>query len=380
LGHSNEDYLDTVNRFADREETTQKLVQELRLPLSSVIRYASLIRAETHEIITRQHVENLYLEAMNASKILDTLLSHGSGKVSPPYNVVDLNVILTQTISLLSYQLKTRGVLLDALLAEGALPVKGDSLVLQQVFYFALLNAVQLQAASRDEKKITLWSRTEGNTIRVDITLGSPKLGVLKGKDLLTHFFETLEKGTGVGWYTLNRDIADHGGSVTIAGGDSVTFMIQLPRAEIETFPENVDKGCEDCTVGDNPSVQPSALIIDDEVMTAEVTAEMMAHLGFETVCVYNPMTALPILRDRHFDLIMIDNQLPNINGITFIGEYASLLHDACVTLMTGDDSVDMSRIAGTRKVHLLKKPFALKELKCLVQEMKKLGRPGENK
>jgi DNA-binding NtrC family response regulator len=114
--------------------------------------------------------------------------------------------------------------------------------------------------------------------------------------------------------------------------------------------------------------------------MTAEVTAEMMAHLGFETVCVHDPMSALPILRERHFDLIMIDNQLPKINGITFINEYAPFFGDASVTLMTGDDSVDMSGIARTHKVNLLKKPFALKELKCLVQEMKKLGLPGENR
>jgi len=380
LGHSNEDYLDGMSRLVDLEEATQKLAQELRDPLSSVIRYASLIRAETHEIATRQQIEKVYLEAMNASKVLDALLTHGSGKSSPIHDVIDLNIILTQTIALLRYQMETKGILLDILLAEGALPVKGDFMVLKQAFYIALLNAMQLQVASRDEKKITLWSRTDGDKIRVDITLASPKLLMLKGKDLLTQFFETIEKGMGVGWYTLKRNIADHGGSVVIAGGDSVTFTIKLPFADLETLAEPGEQGSGQLTLGDTPSVRPIALIIDDEVMTAEVTAEMMAHLGFETVCVYDPMSALPILRERHFDLIMIDNQLPKINGMTFINEYAPLLRDASVTLMTGDDSVDMSRIAGIRKVNLLKKPFALKELKCLVQAMKKLGRPGENR
>jgi CheY-like chemotaxis protein len=380
LGHSNADYLDGMSRLVDIEEATQKLVQALCDPLSSVIRYASLIRAETHEIATRQHIEKLYLEAMNASKVLDTLLTHGSGKASPTHDVIDLNIILTQTIALLRYQMETKGILLDVLLAEGALPVKGDSMMLRQAFYIALLNAMQLQVASRDEKKITLWSRIEGDKIRVDITLGSHGLLMLKGKDLLAQFFETIEKGMGVGWYTLKRNIVDHGGSVAMAGGDSVTFTIKLPFADLETLAEPGEQGSGQLTLGDTHSVRPIALIIDDEVMTAEVTGEMMAHLGFETVCVHDPMSALPILRERHFDLIMIDNQLPKINGITFINEYAPLLRDASVTLMTGDDSVDMSGITGIRKVNLLKKPFALKELKCLVQEMKKLGRPGENR
>jgi CheY-like chemotaxis protein len=314
-------------------------------------------------MITLKHIESLYLEAMNASKMLDNVITHGSGAGDHPYDVVDVNTLLTQTISLFGYQLKTRGVVLDTLLAEGALPVKGNSFVLQQAFYIALLNAVQIQINSRDDRKIALSSRIDGDSVRIDISLVSPVPVMLTGEDLLTQFFESLDKGMGMGWYTLKKNIARYGGTVAVAGGNHFTFSIELPCAVPETGTE---------AASTRPSVQPSVLIIDDEVMTAEVTAEMMAHLGFETVCVHDPMASLPLLRDRRFDLVLVDNQMPKMKGVTFIREYASLLRDSCVALMSGDASVDISGIAGRRSVSLLKKPFALKELKCLAREMKK--------
>lgn len=118
-------------------------------------------------------------------------------------------------------------------------------------------------------------------------------------------------------------------------------------------------------------SVRPAALIIDDEVMTGEMTAEMMNHLGFEAVYFDCPLTSLPALSARSFSIIMIDYLMPKMNGLDFIREYGSLFGDARVILMTGLFSLDVSDVEKTCKVSVLMKPFALKELTGLVQEMK---------
>jgi len=126
-------------------------------------------------------------------------------------------------------------------------------------------------------------------------------------------------------------------------------------------------------------SARPTALIIDDEVMTGEVTAEMMRHLGFETEYFDRPLTALPTLRARSFNIIMIDYLMPKINGLDFIREHGSLFGDARVILMTGLSSFDVSDVEKTCKVSVLMKPFALKELTSLVQGMKTKSRQQTN-
>jgi DNA-binding NtrC family response regulator len=166
----------------------------------------------------------------------------------------------------------------------------------------------------------------------------------------------------GLGWYTLQKNITEQGGNIAVSDGRGFTITIELPLAFYETAAE---------TGGGRPSAQRRVLIIDDEVMTGKVTAEMMEHLGFEAVYADDPMSALPLLKERRFDLVMVDYLMPKMNGIAFIREHASLLKDSCVVLMTGDSSLEDSRITNTCKVGLLKKPFGFKELTCLAEKTK---------
>lgn len=353
-----------LHRLIGLEESIQTVVRQLRISTASVLRYASLIRSETQEMSTRQNVEKLYLDAKNASTVFENVIARGNEKVRPSCGVCDAGSILGQACSLLSYQLKAEGIILDIIPPSEPLPVKADPFRLQQAFYIALLNALQLQISSPGEKKIQIASGIERKQVRIDISIRNPGLFVWSGEDLLKQFFETLGKGMGMGWYSLKRTLAGHRGSITIQCGESVSFSIMLPCAA----PGSISLAAEPGTGADR---RPSALIIDDEVMTGGVTAEMMNHLGFETVYFDCPLSALPLLRVRSFSIIMIDYLMPEMNGVEFVTEHGSLFGDADVILMTGLSSLDISAIDKVRRVSVLKKPFAFKELTCLVQETK---------
>lgn len=362
--NNNDDKIEELHRLMGLEESIQNTVRELRISIASVLRYASLIRAETKEMSTRQNVEKLYLEAKNTSKVFDSVIAQGSTKGKHSFEVCDAGSILGQACSLLDYQLKTKGILLDIIHPSEPMPVRADPFRLQQAFYIVLLNAVQLLIRSQGEKRIGLSSGIDGELVSIDISISSPELFLWRGEDLLKQFFETIGKGMGMGWYSLQRTIARHRGSITIQGGKIVSISIKLPCAVAGSISVDVetDSGIKS---------KPSALIIDDETMTGGVTAEMMNYLGFETVYFDHPLSALPLLRERSFTIIMIDYMMPKMNGIEFITEHSILFGDADVILMTGLSSLDVSVVEKVRKVSVLNKPFALKELKCLTQEMK---------
>ena len=371
MGIIHDDKPDELNRLIDLEEIIQNLVRELRVRMSSVLRYASLIRSESQEMGTLKYIEKLYMEAHNASKMFDNVITQESGKRAPSCEVCDAGGILRQTVSLLDYQLKTKGILLDINPAAGPLPVNADPFRLQQAFYIVLLNAVQLLKESLSDKKIIVSSGIEANFVRIEISLGAVSSVKQKGEDPLKHFFKTLEKGMGIGWYTLQRTIARYGGSVSLESGETVSFLISLPCAipvAVSSAPEAAPGIAEKALT---TVYRPAALIIDDEVMTGEVTAEMMDHLGFDTVFFDSPLAALPTLRERRFNIIIIDYMMPKMNGIEFIREHGALFGDAEVILMTGFAALDASMAKSDIKVSVLKKPFALKELKCLVQKIK---------
>jgi len=288
LDSSRDDKLEELYRLTDREETIQNVVRELQTSMSTVLRYADLIRAESQDMSTRQYTEKLYLEAHNASALFENVIAQGSGRGAPSHGVCDAGSILRQTVSLLDYQLKRKGILSDIILPAEPLPVNADPFRLQQAFYIVLLNAVQLLIGYQGEKKIRLSGGTEGDLVRIDIAVSAPEPFLWQGEDLLKQLFETIGRGIGMGWYTLQRTLAGYGGSVAIQGGKDISFLIKLPCAVSGSAAGIVETGAGIRENAGPLSDQPTALVIDDEVMTGRVTAEILNHLGLDTVYVDN--------------------------------------------------------------------------------------------
>ena len=64
------------------------------------------------------------------------------------------------------------------------------------------------------------------------------------------------------------------------------------------------------------PFAGRAALIVDDNPMNREVTAALLGHQGFETLTASNGAEALQTLLDRDIDLILMDCQMPVMDGI----------------------------------------------------------------
>ncbi len=367
MGNSSGDDLEKMYRLVDLEETAAGLIREVRVPLSALIRYAALIQSACSEDNVRAYTGKVSADALHVSDLLDKVAALSRKKAGSAEDPVDVTTILRQTVSLFSYQLRARNIPLYTSFHEGALPVRGCPVQLQQAFYIGLLNALQLFISSPGAAGITLASRPDAQVIRISMAVEGPGMLMFGGQDPLKQFFGAIGKGMGPGWYTLNRNIEAQGGKVMVAGGEGVSFIMELPLAEVGGSPGAGIAGGE--SEGDAVSDQRSALIIDDEEMSGKVTAEMMTHLGYESVRVLDPAAALPLLRERRFDLIMVDYLMPRMDGVSFIRNHAPLLRDSQIVLMTGASSFDPSLLPGDLAVRILIKPFGFRELECLTLE-----------
>ena len=59
-------------------------------------------------------------------------------------------------------------------------------------------------------------------------------------------------------------------------------------------------------------------LILDDEVAIAEMLGEMLDLLGYTAVKCNFPQQALDLIGKEHFDLVLSDFRMPNMNGQQF--------------------------------------------------------------
>jgi CheY-like chemotaxis protein len=65
-----------------------------------------------------------------------------------------------------------------------------------------------------------------------------------------------------------------------------------------------------------NEKSRLTALVVDDDLALREVLVEILDEAGFATTAFDRGLPALSAVGQDHFDLLLIDQWLPDINGI----------------------------------------------------------------
>ena len=129
-------------------------------------------------------------------------------------------------------------------------------------------------------------------------------------------FFSTKgrQRGTGLGLAVVHGVIRAHDGFCHLKSepGKGTAFHIYLPLAD-EPAPTAAESG---------PGTQLGrVLIVDDEADMADMLSIGLERLGYATVAVQTPLTALEAIKEdpSAFDTLLTDQQMPLMTGIDLI-------------------------------------------------------------
>jgi CheY-like chemotaxis protein len=87
---------------------------------------------------------------------------------------------------------------------------------------------------------------------------------------------------------------------------------------------------------------QASILVVDDELLLAEFTADWLRHKGFRVVTAENGSQAWDILQKTKVDIVISDVRMPVMDGVALLQKIkASGPHAPCVILVTGHSDFD---------------------------------------
>ncbi|WBA44232.1 response regulator [Hymenobacter canadensis] len=105
-------------------------------------------------------------------------------------------------------------------------------------------------------------------------------------------------------------------------------------------------------------------LLVEDEQALAQFIRKGFLNEGYDLSVAYDGLVGQSLLRQHRYDLIILDVNLPHVNGFELCREARTLLPGVPVLLLTALDSLDdkvMGFEAGADDY--LAKPFAFKEL-----------------
>ena len=122
---------------------------------------------------------------------------------------------------------------------------------------------------------------------------------------------------------------------------------------------------------------KPEILIVDDNDCIREVLTILLSRRGYRCESAANGREAMEKVARTHFDGVITDVHMPEMDGITLTRELSLRFPDLPVMIMTGqpEDSLMESAIrAGAREV--LGKPFAIPDFTMRLQRMLHLQEP----
>lgn len=192
------------------------------------------------------------------------------------------------------------------------------------------------------------------------VALSVADTGVGMDEDTLARaiepFFSTkgIGKGTGLGLSMVHGLAAQLHGCLLISSRVGVGTNVELWLPVTSSKPSAEEPKGDSSTPGGG-----SVLLVDDEEVARETTADMLEDLGYEVTKAASGEEALRMLRQgQNVDLLVSDHLMPGISGEQLVREVQALRPDLPALIVTGFAGIDEIPVDIPR----LNKPFRQSE------------------
>lgn len=111
-------------------------------------------------------------------------------------------------------------------------------------------------------------------------------------------------------------------------------------------------------------------LLAEDEESMRTYLARALENAGYEVVAVDRGTHALPLLNEYHFDLLLSDIVMPEMDGIELAQRCAQISPTTKVMFITGFAAVTMKASREAPQAKVLSKPFHLRDLVLEVERL----------
>lgn len=227
-------------RLASLEALSASIAHELNQPLASMVTNADagllwLDRPEPNVTECRGALDLIASEGHRAGKVIEAIRTLFR-KDTRERVMLDLNEVVTEMLPEIRRHARLGGAAVQVDLAEGAPPVVGNAVQLQQVVSNLATNAVEAMTDVADRPKIlSIRTAARGpNDVLIEVTDTGEGLGAEDASRLFEPFVTTKPAGLGMGLMICRSIVEAHGGRIwaTANGTAGSTFTVALPAAD----------------------------------------------------------------------------------------------------------------------------------------------------
>ncbi|PMH76701.1 CHASE3 domain-containing protein [Vibrio cyclitrophicus] len=307
-----------------KSEFLSTMSHEIRTPMNGVLGISQIIASQTKEPATKENIEVILDSGQHLMTILNDILDFSKVEENKleldiaPFNFEQVIRPVCSAIKPMADEKSIR------LIVDNEVPnnidLIGDCARLRQILFNLGGNAVKFTNEGHVFFQLAL--NHQDNKLLLTIT----DTGVGIPKDKHQHIFNSFEQadasttrkfgGTGLGLAIVKKLVELMGGEITLnsAVGLGTKFHVSLP------ITWQVHKATEtnsDLISTDEPFNNPlNVLLVEDNRINAIVAKGFCENFGYHVELAENGRIATEYLKTAKYDLILMDNHMPEMNGV----------------------------------------------------------------
>jgi PAS domain S-box-containing protein len=298
---------------------------EIRTPLNAILGFSNILKTSRLDSGQVEYVDAITISGENLLGIINDILDFSkieSGNLTIEYESLHLPSLLQNIKRVLQEKAHEKSLWLNINL-EADVPewIKADKIRMNQILLNLCANAIKFTDTGGVDIACKILS-TGGENSLIEFRVKDSGIGIPPEKhELIFERFKQADNhtnrkygGTGLGLSITRKLVELMEGRISVESmsGAGSTFIVTLPLETTPALPEQVEKKRELM-----PIIAPGVriLLAEDNDLNQKYALKILQKAGVYAEVVNNGQEALELLKERSFHLILMDLQMPVMDG-----------------------------------------------------------------
>ncbi len=314
---------------------------EIRTPMTGIIGMTRLLLDDKLTEDQRDQAQTVMDCATTLLSLLNDILDLSkieAGHFELDRQPFDLKTLLESTQRLWAGRMDEKG-LEFRVISEGDIPQRlvGDAPRLRQVLFNLISNAIKFTDSGYIEVTLSHDEPDDG-TVALHVAVRDTGLGIDAAvQERLFEKFVQADRtitgtygGTGLGLAICRNIVEMMDGTIGLESklGEGSTFTFTVHLARLSKSAMIVEAAEDETAEGEDEAgaaVDARILLAEDNLVNQSLIRSLLQRLGYEIEIANNGKEAVEALRGGAFDLVLMDSQMPEMDGVTATKEVRKL-------------------------------------------------------